>query len=122
MNNQGTKKQYDLIQRTQKFAKRVRLFLAKLKVTISNTEDSKQLARSSESIAANYIEANDSFSKKDFIYRLKICRKESKESILFLSLIDTGKRNFLDEERLDLIREATELMKIFGAIITKSEK
>lgn len=116
-----TKKKYDLIQRTQKFAKNIRAFIKKLKSTVYNTEDIKQLTRSSGSIAANYIEANDALSKRDFIYRMKICRKETKESILFLSLIDIGESQTLDKERSILIREATELMKIFGAIIVKSE-
>ncbi len=119
--NERTKK-YDLIQRTQRFAKNTRSLVKKLKTTVSNIEDSKQLARSSGSVAANYIEANDALSKKDFIYRLKVCRKEAKESILFLSLIDVYNNITLDNERIVLIREATELMKIFGAIITKSEK
>lgn len=112
---------YDLIQRTQRFAKNTRVLIKKLKTTIPNIEDSKQLARSSGSVAANYIEANDALSKKDFIYRLKVCRKETKESILFLSLLDINSNITLDNERIALIREATELMKIFGSIITKSE-
>lgn len=121
MKNEGTKK-YDLIQRTQRFAKNTRSLLQKIKTTVSNIEDSKQLARSSGSVAANYIEANDALSKKDFIYRLKVCRKEAKESILFLSLLDVSDIVTLDADRMVLIREATELMKIFGSIITKSEK
>ena len=55
--------------------------MKKLPKTLSNIEDSKQLTRSSGSIGANYIEANESWSKKDFQMRIKICRKESKESI-----------------------------------------
>lgn len=116
------KRKYDLIQRTQNFAKNTRSFIKNLKITTSNTEDIRQLTRSSGSIAANYIEANDALSKKDFVYRLKICRKESKECILFLSIIDIGESTALDHDRILLIQEATELMKIFGAIITKSEQ
>ena len=113
-------KKYDLLERTQKFAKRTRNLLSKLPKTIPNNEDIKQLARASASVAANYIEANDSLSKKDFLYRIRICRKEAKECILFLSLIDTGSIDECDKERLYLVKESTELMKIFGSIVTRS--
>ncbi len=59
---------FDLEERTFQFAKRVRLFVKSLDKTICNFEDSKQLIRSSGSIGANYIEANESLSKKDFVY------------------------------------------------------
>ncbi|HAP36878.1 MAG TPA: four helix bundle protein [Bacteroidetes bacterium] len=112
-------KQYDLEERTEKFAAEVGDFIDSLPSSIRNLEYSKQVIRSSGSIAANYIEANESFSKKDFIYRVKICRKEAKESRLWLRLIKCKPEQ--EEIRLKLIQEATELMKIFGAIITKSE-
>ena len=115
-------KKYDLIERTQEFAKKTRDFLGKLKTSISNIEDIKQLIRSSGSVAANYIEANEALSKKDFYYRMKICRKEAKESILFLSLLDTNNNESLDSDRIGLIREATELMKIFGSIVTRQNQ
>ena len=71
-------KRYDLEDRTFRFAKEVRAFVAKLPKTTSSIEDSKQLIRSSGSVGANYIEANESLSKKDFAMRIKISRKESK--------------------------------------------
>jgi four helix bundle protein len=114
-------KQYDLEERTLKFARRCRIFVKILLKTISNLEDGKQLIRSSGSVGANYIEANESFSKKDFILRAKICRKEAKESRYWLLLVDIINNSELEEERQILIREATELMNIFGAIIRKSE-
>ncbi len=52
----------------------------KLSRTIGNIEEGKQVVRSSGSVGANYIEANESLSKKDFVMRIKICRKEAKES------------------------------------------
>ncbi|WP_419702147.1 four helix bundle protein [Mucilaginibacter sp. NFX135] len=73
--------------------------------------------RSSGSVAANFIEANESFSRNDFSHRVKICRKEAKESILWLKLIDVNEPQAL--KRDSLIQEATELMKIFGAILEK---
>ena len=83
-------KPYDLEDRTLAFAKRTRAFVKKIQKTIANIEDSKQLVRASGSVGANYIEANESLSKKDFIMRIKISRKESKESRYWLRLIDTN--------------------------------
>ena len=74
---------YYLEERTFQFAKNVRVFVKKLPITTANIEDGKQVIRSLASTGANYIEANESFSKKDFVFRIKICRKESKESAFF---------------------------------------
>ncbi len=89
---------YDLEDRTFKFAKDVRLFVKTLPKTIANLEDQKQLVKSSGSVGANYREANESLSKKDFLMRIKISRKESKESEYFLKLIyETNDLNNDDE-------------------------
>ena len=82
-------------------------------------EYSKQLIRSSSSVGANYIEANEALSKKDFLMRIKICKKESKESRYWLRLLTCP--DGLTQKRDELWEEATELMKIFGAIIEKSK-
>lgn len=113
-------KQYDLEDRTFKYAKACREFVKMLPRTIGNLEDMPQLIRSSGSIGANYIEANESISKKDFVHRIKICRKEAKETRYWLQLIDYGR---LDPEKdlRDLINEATELMMIFSSIMRKSQ-
>ncbi len=115
-------KQYDLEDRTFLFAKEVRTFIKAIPRTIASIEDTKQLVRSSGSIGANYIEANESLSKKDFLMRIKICRKEAKESRYWLQLIDVGEDSKLQERKGVLIQEATELTSIFGAILRKSEK
>jgi len=83
-------KRYDLEERTFKFAQRCRDFTKGLPRTISNIEYVRQLIRSSGSQAANYIEANEALSKKDFVHRIKICRKEAKESRLWLRLCEVG--------------------------------
>jgi four helix bundle protein len=114
-------KPYDLEERTLQFAKQVRAFIKMLPKTIANIEDGKQLIRSSGSIGANYIEANESLSKKDFLMRIRISRKESKESTFWLNLIESYDQPNLDKERLKLIQESTELMKIMSAIMRKSE-
>jgi four helix bundle protein len=112
-------KQYNLEDRTFKFASDVRKFIKTIGKSISNFEDAKQLVRSSGSVGANYIEANESLSKKDFVHRIKISRKEAKESRYWLLLLDVGDE--LNHERKRLVNEVTELMKIFGAIIEKSK-
>ncbi len=113
-------KVYDLEDRTLAFAKRTRDFIRKIPKTTISIEDCKQLTRSSGSVGANYIEANESLSKKDFIFRIKICRKEAKESRYWLTLI-VAEEPGIEKEREILVEEATELMNIFGAIIRNSE-
>jgi four helix bundle protein len=114
-------KRYDLDDRTFRFAKPVRAFLKTIPRTVGNLEDAKQLVRASGSVAANYIEANESLSKKDFRMRIKICRKESKESQLFLRLLDTGQGDEVEQERGKLAQESLEFVKIFSAILRESE-
>jgi four helix bundle protein len=104
-------KRYDLEDRTFVFAKRCRDFAAKLPRTLANIEYAEQLIRSSGSQAANYIEANEAISRKDFFHRIKICRKESKESRLWLKLC-VVKEDMLIEQGV-LIQEALELTRIF---------
>jgi len=88
MTEMQNSKQYDLEERTFEFAKRTREFVKKLARTTGNFEDGKQLIRSSGSVGANYIEANESLSKKDFVMRIKISRKEAKETRYWLQLVD----------------------------------
>jgi four helix bundle protein len=111
---------FDLEERTYEFARDVRSFVKKLPRTVCNSEDVKQLVRSSGSVGANYIEANEKLSKKDFRLRLKIARKESKESRYWLRLVDTQGANELEVVRVKLIQESTELLKILSAILNKT--
>ncbi len=112
---------YDLEERTYQFAKRVAIFCKKLPRTISNIEQVKQLIRSSGSVGANYIEANEAFSKKDFKMRIKICRKEAKESAYWLRLIIETNNKKYEKEGKELRKEAIELKKIFSSIIEKTK-
>ena len=117
----NSKPVYDLEERTFQFAKAVRLFVKTLPKTIANIEDIKQLVKASGSVGANYREANEALSKKDFLMRIKISRKESKESAYWLRLIhETNNLKNADEAR-SLIQEANELKKIFSSIIQKSK-
>ena len=79
---------YDLEDRTLEFARRCRTLIRGIAKDIPNVEDGKQLARASGSVGANYIEANEALSKKDFAMRVKISRKESKECRYWLKLIE----------------------------------
>ena len=110
----------DLEDRTFLFAESVRAFVKQLPRTVSNTEDVRQLVRASGSVAANWIEADEALSKKDFLMRVKICRKEAKESRLFLRLIDTGLSKSSVASRGVLATEDRELTLIFSSIISKS--
>ena len=121
MTEKRNTKQFDLEDRTLEFAKRVRRFVKKLPNSIANQEDGRQLIKASGSVGANYIEANESLSKKDFRMRIKISRKESKESRFWLRLVDTFDDEELENEKGCLIQESTELMNIFGAILQKSK-
>ena len=114
-------RRYDLEKRTFAFAREVRAFVRDLPRTLSNVEDVKQLIRASGSVGANYIEANEALSKKDFALRAKICRKEAKESRFFLRLLNTGSKKEVEAKRSALVQEAAELTNIFGAIVRKCE-
>jgi len=119
MQESENKHVYDLEERTFQFAKAVRLFIKKIPRTIANIEDAKQLVKSSGSTGANYIEANESLSPKDFLMRVKISRKEVKESTYWLRLIHETNEFDSDLELVGLMNEAGELLKILSAIINK---
>ena len=114
-------KRYDLEERTIEFSRETRVLVKSLPRLIANKEDGRQVVRSSGSVGANYIEANESVSKKDFTHRIKICRKEAKETQYWLKLIDVGGNKTLEKKRFELEREALELRKIFGAILEKTK-
>ena len=117
MTENKNSKQYDLEERTFQFAKRTIAYVDKMVKTTSSIEIGKQLVRSGGSVGANYIEANESLGKKDFAMRIRISRKEAKESRYWLRL--SLPNNDQASERELLIKESTELMNIFGAILKK---
>ena len=111
-------KPFDLEERTFLFAKDCRLYVRLLPKTISNMEDIKQLIRSSGSVGANYIEANEKLGEKDLSFRLKIARKEAKESKYWLRLLHDLNPELITTSEV-LLFEVEELRKILSAIITK---
>jgi four helix bundle protein len=111
--------EHPLEERCFQFAKRVRMFTRKLKRDTENIEDIKQLVRASGSVGANYIEANENVGQGDLRYRIKLSRKEAKESMHFLGLIEVFENSELEKERTELVDEAGQLRKIFSAMINK---
>ena len=112
----------DLEERTERFALRIRSFLSQVHLSALNESDVRQLVRSSGSIGANYIEAQNALGRKDFTMRIRIARKEAKETGYWLRLLTlSDQEDELGGERGALAREATELTKILGAIVRKME-
>jgi len=110
---------FDLEKRTLEFAKNVIRLCKQLPQNVINNELIGQLIDSSGSIGANYREANDALSKKDFKHRIKITRKEAKETYYWLELLIEANPGF--KENIDILfKEALELKKIFSSIVNKS--
>jgi len=109
----------ELEDRFEKFALCVRDFCQKLKWDTINREYIGQLIRSSGSVGANYIEASDSLGKADELMKLKISRREAKESAHWLKLILVYNDNEMEIERISLISEADQIKRILSTIILK---
>lgn len=113
-------KPYDLEERTLEFAKGVIGLCKKLSRDIINMKLIGQLVDAAGSVGANYREANEKLSKKDFAYRMKIVKKECKESSYWLELLKETNSKFT-EEIGNSIRESQELRNIFTSIINKAK-
>jgi len=109
----------ELEDRFERFALRVRDFCRKLKWDIINIQYIRQLIRCSSSVGANYIEASDDLGKLDEKMKIKISRREAKESALFLKLVLTYENEVLEKERYLLIDEAIQIKKILSSILIK---
>ncbi len=120
-NQESKKNVFDLEERTLTFAKRVIVLCQALPNNTVNTKLIDQIIRSAGSVGANYREANDSLGKKDFLMRMKISRKEAKETEFWLQLIVEANPSFA-KRMADLLQEVLELRKIFSSIISKSSK
>ncbi len=113
-------KKYDLEDRTLEFGKRIIRLAKALPKNSINVNLIDQVIRSGTSMGANYREANETETKKDFLFRVRICRKEGKETIYWLNLIIEANPEF-SERIKPLLQETIELVKIFAAIIEKSK-
>ena len=119
--NNPNSKRYDLEKRTTEFAKKVIRLCKKLPTTSINIRIIPQAISSSGSTGANYREANDALGKKDFAFRIRIVRKEAKESIHWLELLKEANIEIteLQGEFDSLIKEAIEYRNIFSSILQK---
>ena len=121
MTDNQSKKKYDLEERTFTFASRAVMFCRRMPKTMVDGEIGKQLLRAATSVGANYIEANRSLGSNDFLMKVKICRKEARESGYWLRLLELNNLDLREEKEL-LLKEADELVRIFGAIVTRRLK
>lgn len=113
-------KKYDLEDRTLEFGKRIIRLAKALPKNSINFNLISQVTRSGTSMGANYREANETETKKDFLFRIRVCRKEGKETIYWLNLIIEANPEFSDRIK-PLLQETLELVKIFAAIAEKSK-
>ena len=121
MSEFAVNKSYDLEERTLEFGKRI---IRMCKALPSNTINFKlidQVVRSGTSLGANYREANETSTKKDFKFKLGICLRESKETIYWLQLVIEANPEFEKKMKL-LLKENRELVKIFATILVKSKQ
>jgi len=114
----GEKRPADLMERTALFGEAIVRFAKRVPHTPENLRLIGQLVGAGTSVGANYCEADDSVSGKDFKKSIGICRKESKETMFFLRMVAASEEALQDEARR-LWREAKELNLIFGAIWRK---
>ena len=110
---------FNLAERTAQFACEIRELIKSLPRTVASIEDIKQLTRSSGSVAANYLEADEAVSKPDFIHKIKICKKEARESGLWLSLLPKVQVTATKHDHL--IQESKELVRIFEVIVRNTK-
>lgn len=115
MKSKCQNKKFDLEDRTLKFAKNCIDLCKSLAGNVINTTLVSQLVRSSGSVGANYREANDAISKKEFYHRINICRKESKESKYWLEILRHANAKFIDKIE-PLVDESLQLARIFASI------
>lgn len=119
-NSLNPKQPYDLEERTAKFSEQIINFSKKISQTIITKPLINQLVRSATSIGANYCEADEASSKKDFANKITIANKEAKETKYWLRMIAYAESNLIEEARI-LWREAEELNLILASIVRKSK-
>lgn len=113
---------YDFGERTTMFSRKIRRFIKQIPSTPFDIDDKKQIIDSSGSIGANYTESTEAMSKRDSIKCLKIARKEAKETIYWLKVIDANEDLTLEKEQESLAQEAQEIFLILCSMLGKLEK
>jgi len=117
----SSNKKYDLEERTAIFAEHTIDLVKKIKRDAVSRRIISQLVGSSGSIGANYAEANEAESKKDFVHKISICKKETKETKHWLRLLARANPKYKDDTKR-LWKEAQELLLIFSKILSSSRK
>jgi four helix bundle protein len=110
---------FDLAERTAVFGEEVIRFCRSIRGDAVVTPLIRQLVRSATSIGANYVEADEAGSKKEFTYRISVCRREARETQYWLRMIVAAKPELKDQART-LWRESKELVLILAAIHRKA--
>lgn len=118
MSNDQSPKKYDLEERATKFGENIIKFSKKIAVDRITERLIPQLVAAGTSVGANYCEADDAESSKDFAHKIGICKKESREVKHFLRMIAVAVPSLIDESRV-LWQEAKELNLIFNKIYQK---
>jgi len=119
-NTQTSKPKYDLEERTAKFGEEIIKFAQKIPKNPITLPIINQIIRAGTSVGANYLEADDAESKKDFVHKISISKKESRETKHWLRMTVIAVPELKDEAR-KLWREAQELNLIFATIIRKKK-
>ena len=114
----GARKVYDLEERTARFGEAIIAMVKRIPKNAVTIPLISQLVRAATSIGANYCEADDAVSKKDFRYRISICKKEARESKYWLRMIAAAEEGTKQEARRQW-QEAKELHLIFASIWRK---
>ncbi|MBM2817486.1 MAG: hypothetical protein HW401_76 [Parcubacteria group bacterium] len=118
MNNEANSNKYDLEERTAKLGEEIIKFTKKISDNTINRPLISQIVKSATSVGANYCEADDAESKKDFKHKIGICKKEARETKHWLRMIAVAAPELKDESR-KLWQEAKELNLIFNSIVNK---
>lgn len=111
---------FELEERVEKFGENIIEMSKKVKLTSITKSIVEQLVRSATSVGANYFEANGASSKKDFINKVFISKKEAKETQHWLRMISKADQSIIMEARI-LYKETQELAMIFSTIITNTK-
>ena len=119
--NPNDKTKYDLAERTSRFGVEIIVFAKNIRESNINKSIISQLIRSATSIGANYMEADCAESKKDFVHKIGICKKEAKETTHWLHMLATAEADKAEKCR-KLWQEAHELTLIFSAIVQRKYK
>lgn len=119
--SQFAKNKYDLEERTARFGQTVIALAKKINENSVTRPLITQLVRAATSIGTNYCEADNAESRKDFIHKISICRKESKETKHWLTMLSAA-TPIATQDIILLSREALELTLIFNAIVNSTRR